>query len=87
MLMTNLEWLSKMSIDEKIKYIAGLFENWDSPPWVSEFDERKCRNCETIDGMSACELYDGECPVLGINCIYDDEKIIRWWLNQEHKGD
>lgn len=90
--MTIFEKSKLSTIDETVDWL-DKYGNFDDSPWMVWFDNKYCKNCETImcgyaNGMrefpfSWCEL-NGKCKfLLDPNDVPDGKQIIKMWLESE----
>ena len=81
-----------MSVEELSKRI-GTHGQFDNSPWMSWFDQKYCKNCESImchyeDSThefpcSYCEL-NGNCKFFpNLDETPDNKRIIKMWLELE----
>lgn len=86
---TVFDKLKSMNIDELTEWIDKHGE-FDGSPWMSWFDEKYCKKCESImckyeDGTrefpcSYCELNDNCKFFPNLDSIPDNKMIIKMWL-------
>lgn len=78
-----------MNLDS-IEFADFLNELEDDVPWVHWFDEKYCRNCESIKCIletnkeiecSYCELNDNKCKFFNKELLSKD--IINLWLTEK----
>ena len=92
---TQIEKIKSMDINELSEWL-DKYGQFDGSPWMDWWDERYCKNCESVVGefldsnrehkFAWCELHD-KCRFFEeFDEVPDNKEIIRSWLESEAEG-